>query len=467
MAFSMGGDLAAFMQQNIDPTVLDVTKAPSEIPEMFFAMATQDQAASDKFLDEMRAEIEKDGTPLQETEYQGIKIYHYEPEYEGEPGIAYATVEGYVVLAVGGVEPLKKTIDASQGQANLANNESYQDVLAELPKDQIGYGYVDMGAYMEAFMAAAESELAELPPELLNQGQLEGMKGFGFSFGLESNGMRMDFATVFDPEAFPEANMGTEASDNKALSHVPADTLLYLSGGGMGNALQGMLDVVRSMPDSPPDLDEQLQMLTGMLGVSMEELVEMLSGEFAIALTHDPAGIAGDPSMPIGISMLIEAEDQEKFQRVIRSLSSLIAMGGEMELPQETINGVEVTTLTDPYAGGMIVGWGVGDDFFALGSSQTLLEAAFGGGENVLADDPTFKTATAILPSKNTGYFYLNMVGLMDVAYEAMSPREQEEFDRTARPMIEPIRAMAGSSEPASREKGVATGTMFILIEGE
>ncbi len=277
----------------------------------------------------------------------------------------------------------------------------------------------------------------------------------------------MDFAMAFDPQSLPEANLGMEASENKALSHVPADTLLYLSGSGIGNALQGMLDVVTAMPDQPPDLDEQLQMLTGLLGVSMEELVEMLSGEFAIALTHDPAGIGGDPSMPIGMSMLIEAEDQEKFQKVIRSFSSLIAMGAEMELPQETINDVAVTMIADPYAGGMVVGWGVGNDFFALGSNQALLEAAFGGSKNTLANDETFKAATAILPTKNTGYFYFNMGGLIDILYETLSPREQEEFDRTARTMFEPIRAMAGTGEPVSRDKGVSSGTLFILIEGE
>ena len=466
MAFSMG-DLTALMQQQIDPSVLDVTKAPSEIPEMLFAMATQDQAASDKFLDDMRAEIEESGTAMQETEYQGVKIVYYEPEYEGEPGVAYATVEGYVVLAVGGVEPLKKTIDASQGEANLANSENYQDILAELPKDQVGYGYMDMGAYMKALMAAAESELAELPPEVLNQQQLEGVKSAGFSFGFEPNGMRMDFTTTFDPEALSEMSIETQANDNKALNHVPADTLLYLSGSGMGNVIQGMLDVVKAMPDQPEDLDEQIEMLTGLLGVSMEELVEMLSGEFAMAFMHDPAGLAGDPSMPIGMSMLIEAEDQEKFQKVIRSLSSLIAMGGEMELPQETINDVEVTMLTDPSTGEPMFGWGVGDEFFALGSNKALLKAAFGGSENALADDETFKAATSILPTKNTGYFYLNMGGLMNIVYESLSPREQEEFDRTARTMFEPIRAMAGTGEPLSRDEGVSTGTLFILIEEE
>jgi len=52
------------------------------------------------------------------------------------------------------------------------------------------------------------------------------------------------------------------------------------------------------MPDQAEDMDEQLQMMTAMLGVSVDELVEMLSGEFAIAIMHDPAGIGGDPSVP-------------------------------------------------------------------------------------------------------------------------------------------------------------------------
>jgi hypothetical protein len=316
-------------------------------------------------------------------------------------------------------------------------------------------------------MEIAGPVLGTLPSGLFNLEQLEAMKGAGYSLGLESNGMRVDFVQVYDREAIPENMMGTEAISQQTAGRIPADTLFYLAGSGLGSVIQMGLDAIAALPDQPPDLDEQLEMATALLGVSLEDLVEMLSGEFAIAVTHDPSGIGGDPSIPVGVSFLLEAQDAEKFQRLLDSLTTLLALGAEMEFPKETINDVEVTTIPDPSSGNMIAGWGVGNEFFAIGTSKAMLQTAFGGGDGKLADVAVYEDAVVTpLPEKTTGVFFMNLGGLLGIVEEAMDASERESFEQ-ARSLLAPIKAISAGAEPIDTSKDFASGTFFVLIESE
>jgi len=475
IAFSIGSDFFAALGGSIDNTFAEIEGALSgetlpsptagampAVPEFTLAVATTDTAESDKFLGKLRAEAD---TAWTDTEYKGVNIAYSEPESDEDVGAAYATIGDFVVLTAGGLETMQEIVDAQDG-ANLASNQDYQDVLDRLPADQIGYGYIDAGAYLESMLELAGPELADLPLELFNPDQLKAIKGAGFSVGLEPNGLRVDFVGAYDKDALPEDMPGAQASSGTSAGRVPASTLLYLSGSGLGNVIQMGLDAVQAMPDQPEDLDEQLGMATAMLGVSVEEMIDMLSGEFAIAVTHNAAGIGGDPSIPVGASFLIEAKDEDKFQRLINSVSGLLSLGAEMEFPKETLSGVEVQTIPDPSSGNMIVGWGVGEGFFAIGTSTELLEAAFGGGGEKLDATATYKAAIEPLPEETSGVFFVNMDGLLKIMVESMSDRDRESFEE-ARPLLAPIKAISAAAEAVDKDKDSASGTFFILIESE
>jgi hypothetical protein len=468
VAFSIGADVTAGMSKALSggldqPPSLDTLP---ELPQMVMAVATTDKAASDSFLNKLRTETEKDGTAWQETEYKDIKIAYFEPELEDDVGAAYATIGDFVVLAAGGLESMQAMIDVRDG-TSLSESENYQDVMAKLPSDQIGYGYIDVGVFMDAGLEAAGPALDDLPSDLISPEQLTAVKGIGFSVGLESNGLRFGYVAVFDTDALPESVLAAQDNSNKAAEHAPASTLFYLSGSGLGDLIQTGLNAVKTMPDMAEDLDEQLEMATAMLGVSVDELIQMLSGEFAMVVTHDPAGIGGDASMPVGASFLLEAKDEEKFQRLINSVSGLLGLlGTDIEFPKVTINDVEVMTIQDPFGGNMLAGWGVGKGFFAIGTSKGLLEAAFGGGGETLANAAIYKSAVAPLPQENSGVFFVNLEGLLQIAGEAMGPKERASFEE-ARSLLDPIKAISAAIESLDKSEDSVSGTFFVLIESE
>jgi hypothetical protein len=169
--------------------------------------------------------------------------------------------------------------------------------------------------------------------------------------------------------------------------------------------------------------------------------------------------------VPIGALLQLENKAPDTFKQLM-SLAGLALLGsGSEAVDTVEINGVDVTLVKGP-GGGTMVGWGLGEDFFALATSEGLLETAFDGGAK-LADDATFKAAIEPLPKENTGYFYVNMTGAMDILYQAMSAWEQEDFDREGRAILEPIKAISGASEPVTRDRDIATGTVLIFMGGE
>ena len=471
ISFGMVGDLAAMMLEGVEMSFSGIPgQAPQAgempaVPQFTIAAATTDKAASDAFLNKLRTAAEQEGTIWQEIEYKGIQIVHSEQSADGEPGIAYATVNDFVIVAVGGLEPMQAIIDA-QETTNLTDNQDYKDVMSKLPAGQIGYGYLDVGAYMDAVLKAAESDLAGIAPALMNFDQYKAFRGAGYSVGLEPNGLRVDFSVVYDPDALPEDIPGSQAIDDKVAQRVPANTLLYASGSGLGSVVQGALDAMASMPDQAEDLEEQMAMMTAMLGVSVDELIQMLSGEFGVAIAHNPAGLGGDASVPMGFSFLLEAEDEEQFKDLLNSVSGLLGLGAGMELQQETIGGVEVTTVpgmtSEDFGGGVCVGNG----FLVIATSRQLLETAFGGGGDKLADTTLYGEAIAPLPKNRASMFFMNVDQWLEVMPQAMGPAESESFDE-ARPLLEPIKAMSAATEPFDTSKDAMSGTFFILIESE
>ena len=476
LAFGMTGDIAELFLAGVEMSSSSISgDVPQledlpELPQFIIAAATTDTAASDKFLDKLRAETEGDGTTPQETEYKGIKIVHFEPDSGEDYGIAYATVDGFVVLTVGDLASIQAVIDAKDGD-NLSGSDAYKKTVGALPEDSVLIGFVNAGPMAEALSGSLEQMYSELGlgvaglAELgtANIEQVEAAQGVGFALGFDPQGIRFDFAYVYDKDALPETMLST-ANPNRALEHAPAGTLIYVSGVDVGGVLKQLLEFAQAQPGAEmEDFDESMQMMEAQLGLKLDDIYEALSGEFSLAVTQSTAGLMGDTSAPIGLLLQLENKSPETFEQ-LTNLVALALMGSDdgSELETIDVNGVSVTLLNDPL-GRTWLGWGLSDDFFALATSRELIETAFNGGAK-LGADATFKAATAPLPKENTGYFYLDVARTMEMVYQAMSRSDRASLDE-ARPVLEPIKAIGGASEPMSRDKDIATGTLFILIE--
>ena len=475
IAIGIGADLLDVMATSMDQTFADVVDALEGVPPsapmptwsetgplLIVAVSTQDKDASDRLLSRLvdKAEV----TPETRT-YQDVEYTYLDFQPDESPGVAWATIDDYVVLVAGGPQAIEAVIDAREGE-NLAGNEYFDKVLSKLPPDAVGYGYVDMDAYAEMLTDMMSSpEMGEVSG-LVDVEQFKAFHGVGVAVNLVSNGLQMDVVATYDPELLPEALIAIPTNPHKTAARVPQETLIYASSTMLGYTVQTMLDTLATMPDAPEDFDESLTMLTSFLGLTQDELIEMLSGEMGLALTYEPAGLGGDPNVPIGLSFLLEASDADKFERLVNGITTLLTMSAGVTMEEETINGVTVSTLPNPDTGELLIGFGVGQEFLAVGTSEALLESAFGGGGAALADDATYKAAIAPLPDANTGILFINVERTLDVLKAAMGPAEREGFAEVEA-LLSPLKAISAATQPYSKGRDTVKGTFFVLIESE
>ena len=123
-----------------------------------------------------------------------------------------------------------------------------------------------------------------------------------------------------------------------------------------------------------------------------------------------------------------------------------------LEFEKETVGGIEMQVVIDPYSEEIMLGYGVVDNYLIIGYTENALEKSTEGGANPIIDDETFKKVIAHLPKNNAGYVYINVEDFAD------------EIDSDLGPWLEPIKAVVTAQAVTDPSKGVSTGTAYIYI---
>ncbi len=464
MSFAIVGDIVSLVSKEVSwgKTALVISKA---MPEMVVAISTQDRAASNQFLDQLGAGMDEKNTAFLETDYKDVKVFYTEPIHEGDWGVAYATFDDWVVLTTGGLETMKTIIDASQEGPTLAENPDYAAVLERLPPDQVGYAYLDLDTYIQAGLAAAGPELEEIPIEALDSNDLRAFKKIGFSVDLEPNGVHVNMVMTFDQGTPLSEIVGTKSIPNSAANFVPDSTFFYCSTSGLDQIVQVGLDIVKSNPDlAMPNFDQSIELLEGILGIKVQDLLNMLSGEFALALNPGPSQVAEASSLPLGLSLLIEAKHYTEYEELLAKIAVMMKRFTDINVSAKFIDDAQAWTLEDPVTKGTLAAWGVDENFFILASAEELLKVAFGDRGAKLADDAIYQAVMDALPDTGGVFLYVDLNKFGGLVGQNMSPEEQEKNNQTDPDFVDSIKALGFVSEPLKPEKGAVSSELFVLI---
>ena len=82
---------------------------------------------------------------------------------------------------------------------------------------------------------------------------------------------------------------------------------------------------------------------------------------------------------------------------------------------------------------------------------------------NPISKDETFQAVADYLPSKNGGYFYINIENVWQLAYENMGEYDREAFEEFL-PYLEPLKAMGLAGEVIDPQDGIGKATIFFYI---
>lgn len=359
------------------------------------------------FADEKRADLlalaGKADEPWTKTgSYKGFDLYRVDGDDTG-------AINSDVLLMATDEAELKRAIDASEGGTDdtMAGSERLQDALASLPDEVMAQGYMDIGQLAKA---AGEGN-AEAAKTLANAG-VGADASLAMSISSEADGVRVKMITR---DLGATASKANQEYSPKLLGNVPADAVAYVS---LRNLYGIGEEAIAQLSASDPKLKDglgQAKGALGLVGLSTADLKNLTGGEHAIVVTKGTTAP--------GVVLALEVADGPGAQK---SLDTLRVNG--IRLAGAAASGLPPFQQV-PLANG-VTGWGskVDPDFgiyygvdknLALIGSQPEAIMQVQQPAATLADDPGYQAAIRQMPSKVTGFAWINgqeLLGTLDRA---------------------------------------------------
>jgi hypothetical protein len=284
---------------------------------------------------------------------------------------------------------------AAGGDATLGGTDRFTEALAKLPADVFGQAYIDVGAFVQ--QAGASS------PQLQQLGLGDYQNAVvAASIAAEPEGVRVKGVVTGAPD------LGQAEFSPSLVDKAPADAIAYLGFADLATSVTTILDRARSSQseEARAQIDALGGQLPALLGVSLDDLGALASGEHAVVVT------SGSPEP--GATLALTVEDGARASRTLDALrvgvpQLLRTFSPDTRLPEwrraPLAAGVQGWELPlSPEAG---VVYGVDGDTALIGTSVASVTAVQRPTEPLSAT-PEFQAATSGMPDEVTSLVFVN-----------------------------------------------------------
>jgi hypothetical protein len=281
----------------------------------------------------------------------------------------------------------------------LSDLATFKDTLATLPSDNLAVGYAPGSVVRKLVQLGKDndptgrsSSLTQVQFDQIYAKLAAGVRSFGFSLDATDKGLRTRWTTLYDGTQ----EKGSEPYTPELLARVPANSWFAASVGNLGDPLsRGVSQVMKSNPEA----QKQVSGVEAMLGIKLEDLYALLSGETAL--------YAG-PGVPVSGGVILRPQDSTKGAATLRVLTGLLAQQG---IKFENTADGQTTTIQ-----GFTVRWRSVDDVIAIGSNLSVGDVA----ADSIADSDKFKRILdedgVGSDTKTLGLAYFDVPSLVDLA---------------------------------------------------
>ncbi len=446
-------DVQPWLGSEMSLAIPNLEDASGGEPIVVLAAVTRDRKASDAFLEKLKESLEDKDYDVEEETYNGVTFYVQQVNNDWETPLVFGTVDNVVVLTTD-VDAMKDIIDTQQGKGDsLVKNERYTELKKALPKNAFVTMFIDVQDLVPAMEDSSSVGLSTglfgLPAGLSGD-QIEAYETAGLAITLDKEGVQIDMAVTFDPgkldtETLEAMKAQAKANPGQILREIPSDAIGFVSSRDLAASWKTALASIKK--DS--DAEEQFDSLSESMGIDLDEgFLAWATGEYALAVVE--AG--GD--FEVGFFAIFEVGDQTAAEGTLGDVAGAIEDQG-MEFEKETVGGVEMQVLVDPYTEEIVFGYGFAEKHLVIGYTEDGLEQGVGDVDPI-TNDETFKAVQAHLPRQNAGYFYLNVESLIDLTKDGL--------DEDTLAFVEPIKAIGGASAVSNPDSGVGQATLFIYI---
>jgi hypothetical protein len=328
-------------------------------------------------------------------------------------------------------ESIDAALKAEGGQA-LADNEAFQQGMAELPEDALGRVFVDVAAAFETFGRGPEAQ---------------GLRMFGLDeldfagAWAKARDDGAELAGVVRGEGADKLLGASEEYSSELLDLVPADAFAFMT--FMGTGIGEQVGALRDNPLYGSALKEFEQET----GVTLAEVLRLIDGEVAFYAA---------PGAPIPeLTLLVRPDDpaqaRESAERLLRALAA-------MAVGEVTEDGDVTTAVFDNFA----VNLGTVDGTLVLTTTKDAITAPGGSGEK-LADTDRYQDAleAAGAPDQYTGLAWIDLMESIDLLMGFASLSGETVPPELSR-NLEPLRSLVAYGD---KDGNLVKSLVFVGIE--
>ncbi|NNJ12312.1 DUF3352 domain-containing protein [Chloroflexales bacterium ZM16-3] len=433
--------------------------------QVILVLTSRDEKAAQAFLDKQRLYREGQGQQFTSSEAQGATIY---AQQGGDPSpiAAFGIVRGNVIFATGPDLIAGIAARDPNGKDTLAASAHFQQVLAALSPDRLGFVFIDGAPIARSLQANSDQVIGQLQGDAASQlrdqlKSVDALQGVGFSLSVLADGVAFDALASFDRAGLAQATLDqlSEASapvSAERIGRISTDTLAAFSFRLPSTFGKQFRDGI----DSVPGVDEQIAGFEQQTGLDLDrDLLSWLQGEATIVLL--PGEEIMGSATPVSGYFALKPNDrgaaEDGMSRIVKAFDEL--SGGQLGLHEEELGGVTWQMVgPDQQAVG---GYGfVGDDLVIGVGPITLAAAA--SPATPLSGDQAYQSGLKALPSPNGGLMFINLPTVVSLAQDLGGMSDPTVEDR-----IKPFKAITAAGAPGMDEKGVSRGRLYLVISGE
>lgn len=300
----------------------------SDEEDSLFILKLGDPEQGKEFINNITDRIENIGAVVTRSDFRDQEIV----DIQGDVSMAYTVFDDYLVIT-SGVDGIKQTIDVAYNRyPQLAKNKEYKKISKKFSDKGIASVYGDVSEIMAVLVLMSE------PSSKVFIDQIKDIykdTNLGGVFTAEEDGFRLDMYIKSVLEEKPE---GKDFASSLA-SLAPADSIFFFEGEDAGPFLRRLVMGESTFETSPEELEQEFKgvskFLEGEIGVSLESIMELVSGRYVAFITE------GITEEDVDISLLFEVGDSEDTLVKMESVESLLsgyiskAFSGESEEESE------------------------------------------------------------------------------------------------------------------------------------
>jgi Protein of unknown function (DUF3352) len=337
--------------------------------------------------------------------YQGVLIK--ESDINTGEKFSATVIDNKFVVITDNPKATEKAIDAYTAKTSLAKVPGLADNFPKIANYQpFAQFYINVPTSAKIASAAPNRQL---PAQVLTQ--LQNNQGLAGTITLENEGIRLKGVSWLNPNS--QRTLAVENKAGEIQKHIPAETLIMLSGGNLQRTWADYVSTSQGNPQSPLAPEKLRADFKSSTNMDLErDLLSWMGNEYSLSVVPVVSKAGADESFRAALMFLVKASNKNRAEASLKELDEVMRSQYQFRIEEKNISGKLVTNWIGPF-GTLTASHGWLDDkvaFLTIGAPIT--EKIISQSGNSLANAAEFQKTVPSELNPTNGQFYLDVEGI-------------------------------------------------------